>query len=44
MLNSNNRKIYGNVTGSIFLIDSLVLMISTLSLIKTLKRDFADSL
>ncbi len=44
MIDSNNRKIYGNVTGTIFLLDSLVLMISTLSLRKTLTKHFADSL
>lgn len=40
----NARKIYGIVTGVVFGLDSLGLLISTWQLIRTLKKDFSNTL
>jgi hypothetical protein len=43
-VSESKRTIYGAVTGTVFLIDSLGLLWSTLHLIKRLKRDFSNQL
>ena len=44
LTSSHKRVMYGYITGTVFLIDSVLLLYWTCKLIKTLKKDFDDNL
>jgi hypothetical protein len=44
LLHNYKRKVYGYVTGSVFLIDSIGLLYTTCALMRNLKRDFSSGM